>query len=91
MSDARAEREFRGDGVRKRRQKNEKLKESEDGAKQTVDSKSRLKEPENNTAGAGLQRGTFWLTRIVLLRYIGFIYCKCARLIDKLIYLYNVL
>ncbi|XP_046372084.2 lipase maturation factor 1-like isoform X1 [Haliotis rufescens] len=74
MSDARAEREFRGEGVRKRRQKNEKLKESEDGTKQTVDSKSRLKEPENNTAGAGLQRGTFWLTRIVLLRYIGFIY-----------------
>ena len=24
-----------------------------------------------------LENGTFWLTRIVLLRYVAFIYCKC--------------
>src|SRR6218665_1052932 len=29
------------------------------------------------TAQPRLEAGTFWLTRIVLLRYISFIFCKC--------------
>ena len=32
-----------------------------------------------------VEEGTFWLTRIVILRYIGFIYCKFKREIYDLV------
>lgn len=32
--------------------------------------------PKVQTSEITLRQGTYWLTRIVILRYLGFIYCK---------------
>ena len=56
-------------GVRKRKRQNaDKLLPEKDS--------ERTPEEIDKKSTRILKRGTFWLTRIVLLRYIGFIYCE---------------
>jgi hypothetical protein len=56
-------------GLRKRRGSNAKISSPEKNSKESQ------QEPDKEK-GKPLKTNTYWLTRIVLLRYIGFIYCK---------------
>lgn len=50
------------------------------GRQETLSERGDASEKEKPimTDSCKLQKGTYWLTRIVLLRYISFIYCRCS-------------
>ena len=48
--------------------------EKDEGAVAHASGRSEQKHPRN--PGKPLQSGSFWLTRIVFTRFLGFIYCK---------------
>jgi len=72
-------------GVRHRNKTNHRSKSSQftDDTKDDL-GKKEAKTSTNSTSVSDtnpslqLQNGTFWLTRIVILRYLGFIYCMFA-------------
>ena len=64
------------EGLRRRKvteKKSELIKEESKHASTTEDKNSKLSSHKK------LENGTYWLTRILILRYLGFIYCKCSR------------
>lgn len=70
-------------GVRKRKRQNaDKLLPEKDS--------ERTPEEIDKKSTRILKRGTFWLTRIVLLRYIGFIYCKSDHAGSRCMYRYCI-
>ena len=53
--------------------------EATEGDKDAIPEDVTVKEEDGaakNAQKVNLERGTYWLTRIVILRYIAFIYCK---------------
>lgn len=64
--------------VRKRRVEGSRAekKAADSSEEQGAESSSSKTEPVKTTSPEALHNGTFWLTRIVLLRSVAFIYCK---------------
>ena len=61
------------EGLRRRKASEKESKKEEE----ISDDQSKLQDKEHEvTPTYKLENGSYWLTRILLLRYIGFIYCK---------------
>lgn len=59
-----------------RRRRGEPLSSEDNTADSTQEASQEDKPKYDKTENAALSPGTYWLTRIVLLRAIAFIYCK---------------
>lgn len=57
--------------------KDSQSRRTDSSAQEGVEEKTKAKVKDVDV-GCVVGKGTFWLTRIVLLRYLGFIYCKCT-------------
>lgn len=64
------------EGLRKRTVKRKTVYEESDKKSSDKLQKKHLQETTNVTTSYTIESGTYWLTRILLLRYLGFIYCK---------------
>lgn len=62
--------------VRKRRVERSRTEKKDADSSEEHAAESSSREPDKHTSPEPLQNGTFWLTRIVLLRSVAFIYCK---------------
>lgn len=62
--------------VRKRRVESSRTEKKAADSSEEHAAESSSREPDKHSSPEPLQNGTFWLTRIVLLRSVAFIYCK---------------
>lgn len=62
--------------VRKRRVESSRTEKKAADSSEEHAAESSSREPDKHTSPEPLHNGTFWLTRIVLLRSVAFIYCK---------------
>jgi hypothetical protein len=76
MADAGRQEDSLAEGLRKRTVKSESLYDKATVKTSEDDSSLRQTKSPSVTQSSKIESGTYWLTRILLLRYLGFIYCK---------------